>query len=486
MSRTRVRVRGVGAMLALLGLLLSVAPASCSPLASEGAGGGVVRAFTYPRYTEMQAKIKEWKRRYPTLVHETTLGKTAEGRTIPLLRLGDDAAPDPKKPGVLLVAGIHPRESQPPVCLLWLADELLSGYGKDARITRLMRERQIYLVPVLNVDGKIYDETAQPPKMGQDWRKNRRKTVPGGSSVGVDLNRNFPVRWGGFREKDALWNDRTSRPGANIYEGPASLSEPESKALADFFAAHAGDVRLFVDLHSPLRKILFPNYLHGADADRYATLAAGIRTRQKDRPYASTEIKRDGEPPAGSRPGNTGLSYTYAYYVHGIYGFNIEIGLNDPADETATSGDLAPRHYPPLAGVRAEYEANLREPLLYLIDAAGDLPTSTQKRSPLSPVEMIGTFLPGSTVSLKPSLLEPTGFAVLTSESRLAVIESELRSVPLQTGFTVRIAHDAKPGAEIHFTLTVWDRDRNRSALQFFMNVGRANDTILPKDENKK
>ncbi|MBC8134912.1 MAG: hypothetical protein H8F28_03380 [Fibrella sp.] len=467
----------------------SDAASGLPPLPSEGEGGGGVRAASpkYPRYTEMQAKIKEWKRRYPTLIHETVLGKTVEGRSIPLLRLSDDAAPDAKEPGVLMVAGIHPRESQPPVCLLWLADELLSGYGKDERVTRLLRERQIYLVPVLNVDGKIFDETAKPPKLGQDWRKNRRKAVGGGgTSVGVDLNRNFPVRWGGFRETDALWKDRTNRVGANIYEGPSSLSEPESKALADFFAAHAGDVRLFVDLHSPLRKILFPNYLGEADADRYEELAAGIQGLQEDRPYTATEVKRDAEPPDGSRPGNTGLSYTYAYYVHGIYGFNIEIGLNDEKDESATSGDLAPRHYPPLAGVRAEYEANIREPLLYLLDMAGGLTSGTRKVTAPGASEQDGPLLPGATVSWKPVLSESSGFAVLTSESPAIVVQSELRVLPIGTGFTLRVAGSAKPGTVVPCTLIVWDRERNRSVRRFTLTVAGSGDTIIPKDGVKK
>ena len=428
----------------------------------------------------MQATIKEWKRRYPDLIHETTLGKTVEGRPIPLLRLSDDAAPDTKEVGVLLVGGMHPRESQPPVCLLWLAEELLSGYGKDERITKLLRERQVYIVPVLNVDGKVYDETAKSPKPGQDWRKNRRKTAAGGAgssggSVGVDLNRNFPVRWGGFRETDTLWKDRTNRPAANIYEGPAPLSEPESRALADFLAAHAGDVRLFVDLHGPLRKILFPTYLHGEDADRYEELAAGIQGLQEDRPYAATEVNRDGEPPDGSRPGNTGLSYTYAYYVHGIFGFNIEIGLNDEKDEAKTSGDLAPRHYPPFAGVRAEYEANIREPLLYLIEAAGTLPAGTRTAAAAAEPfvsEQDGLFLPGATVSWKPTLAETAGFAVLTSENPAVVVQSELRALPITAaGFTLRVARDAKPGTVVPCVLTVWDENRNRSVRRFTLTI---------------
>lgn len=160
--------------------MLPVPPAVVAPAPVPA----VERAITY---AEIQAKVAAWKERYPALVHETVLGKSLNGRPIPVIRLSDDAAPNTAEPGILIVAGIHPRESQPPQCVVWLADELLAGYGTDARATKLLRTRQIYLVPVLNVDGKLHDETATP---GRDWRKNRRP-VSGTYSVGVDLNRNF-------------------------------------------------------------------------------------------------------------------------------------------------------------------------------------------------------------------------------------------------------------------------------------------------------
>jgi murein tripeptide amidase MpaA len=173
-----------------------------------------------------------------------------------VLRISDNAARDePDEPEVLLMAGIHPREQQPQLCLVRLADELLAGYTKDARLTRLVNEREIWIIPVLNVDGKVYDmRQGNGRDKGADWRKNRRPNADG--SVGVDLNRNFGVRWGGNRARNEGWNGATNEPRTNIYEGPVPMSEPETRALADFIAARP--LRVFVDIHSPLRSLFFP------------------------------------------------------------------------------------------------------------------------------------------------------------------------------------------------------------------------------------
>ena len=416
------------------------------------------------RYATILSRIAVMKRHYPRLFHESVLGKTSEGRTIPLLRLSvdDDSGnePAPDKPAVLLVGGVHPREQQPMLCLMWLADELLSRYGKDAVVTKLLRERDIYLVPVLNVDGKLYDETAVP---GRDWRKNRHKNADG--SVGIDLNRNFPVRFDGDPETSPLWCDTTTRPGSNIYEGAAPLSEPESAALAGFLTQHAGELRLFVDVHSPLREIVTPNFVSEADAPRYAELTQGIRTRQHDLPYRATPLSLS-EPKPGIRGGDTGLTYTFAYYTLGIIGLNLEIGLKSPVPT-----DLMERHYPSVARVRTEYEANIREPLLYLLNAAGDLPAAGRGTVALSANILDKPLTPGATVSWTPSVVGAAEFAVLTSETANVAVESELRRVPVKTGFTLHVSPDAKPGQVASLTLTVWDRKRNLSHCRVILNI---------------
>ena len=406
--------------------------------------------YTWP---EMQAKIAGWKKAHPNLVHQTSLGRTLEGRDIPLLKLSDNAAVDEDEPEVLLLSGIHPREQQPQSCIARLVDDLLGGYGKDARITRLVDEREIWIVPVFNVDGKVYDmKKGNGKDQGADWRKNRRPNKDG--TFGVDLNRNFAVRWGGNRAFSPGWKSATDHPQGNIYEGPAPLSEPESRALTRFLSERP--LRAFVDIHSPLRTILFPGYLIGPEYERYRKLATGMQSRQKE-PYPLTNARPDTEPPPAQRGGDTGLTYTWSYYTHGVYSFNFEIGL--------------PVRYPEPARIDAEYEANVREPLLYLLDACADLPLAQKGAVRYKEGKADKELTSGAVVQWTPTVEGRCDFGVLVSEDPAVVVLSEYRLFPVKQGFTLQATKDARPGAQVPLTLYLWDRDRTRSVIRFTLTI---------------
>ncbi len=151
------------------------APASAlmpSPSDTADAANGSYGAYlTWP---EIKEKVAGWSRTNPQLVRLGILGKTVEGRDIPLIRISNDASINESEPEVLLMAGIHPREQQPQIALVRLVDELLAGYNKNERITKIINERQIWIIPVLNVDGKVYDMKNGDGKRGADWRKNRK------------------------------------------------------------------------------------------------------------------------------------------------------------------------------------------------------------------------------------------------------------------------------------------------------------------------
>jgi hypothetical protein len=411
----------------------------------------------YYTWTEIKAKIAEWRTKYPNLVQEGVLGKTYEGRDIPLLRLSDDAAVNESEPEVLLMAGIHPREQQPQVCIVRLIDEMLAGYGRDERMTRLLKERQIWVIPVLNVDGKVYDmKHGNGKNKGADWRKNRRPN--GDGTFGVDLNRNFAMRWGGNREIDPLWRAATTDTKANIYEGPGPLSEPENRALAKFMTDRK-NLRAFMDIHSPLRILLFPAYSIGPEYARFRKIVEGMKERQKDPYPTSKDAKPDTEPPARVRGGNSGLTYTWAYYTRGIYGFNFEIGL--------------PNRYPPVKDIEAEYEKNVREPLLFFLESVGELTPATPGTVTCEGEgKLSGKLTPGAVVSYTPPPVQGAcDWMALVSEKREIVVPSEYRLAPLKNGFTLQVDKDARPGTKVPFTLYLWDKDRHVSEVRFTLTV---------------
>lgn len=103
-----------------------------------------------------------------------------------------------------------------------LAKYLLSEFGKNPQITKLLNEREVFIAPIVNPDGHIFDRSASRLKM---WRKNRRDN--GNGSFGVDLNRNYSFHWGtGGSSQDT---------GSDTYMGAEAFSEPELKQCEIFF-----------------------------------------------------------------------------------------------------------------------------------------------------------------------------------------------------------------------------------------------------------
>lgn len=414
-------------------------------LAAFIASVAVCQEAGYFTYQEILDKVASWKKSYPALVHETSIGKTVEGRDIVAVRISDNAAKDEDEPELLLMAGIHPREQPPQVCLIRLVDEMLAAYGKDARITKLIDEREIWVIPCFNADGKVYDFKNGKDK-GLDWRKNRHKNENG--THGVDLNRNFGIRWGGSTDLDTK-PTLSSNPKSNYYEGGAPMSEPEVKALAKFFEDRP--LRAFIDMHSPYKTIFFPEYLSKPEAERFSKIARGMQELQKDK-YKITVPTRDKDT-SERRGGDSGVTYAYAYYTRGAYGFNLEIYAD-------------PGHYPPMEQIEKEYADNFKEPLLYFIEATGNLPETKKGNATLKEFKADGV----AAIELAVTIDGKYDYAVLVSEDSSVIVTSEFRLAPAKP-FNVQISKSAKPGTKIPFSLYIWNRDHAVSTAEFELTI---------------
>lgn len=103
---------------------------------------------------ELAEILAGWTNEYPTLAARSVLGKSYEGREIPLLTLTNAATgPDTDKPALWIDANIHATEVAGTTTALHIAHTLLSGYGTDTRCTRLLDNCAVYLAPRLNPDG---------------------------------------------------------------------------------------------------------------------------------------------------------------------------------------------------------------------------------------------------------------------------------------------------------------------------------------------
>ena len=118
--------------------------------------------------------------------------------------------------------GIHARERGGPDGLLFFIGDLLYANANNvglkfgaktytaAQVKRALATGIVF-VPLSNPDGVAYDQTSN-----SCWRKNRRP----GTSVGVDLNRNFDFAWDPSKWAPSVRNSvASSSPSSEVYRG---------------------------------------------------------------------------------------------------------------------------------------------------------------------------------------------------------------------------------------------------------------------------
>ncbi|XP_030200183.1 carboxypeptidase O [Gadus morhua] len=207
--------------------------------------------YNYTRYHPMD-EISSWMdsvvEQNPKLVTSLVYGQTFEKRDIKLLKFG---LPDPgglEKKAVWVDCGIHAREWIAPAFCQWFVKEILQSYNEsDVRLTKFLQKIDLYVTPVLNVDGYMFSWTNQSTRL---WRKSRSLPPQGCTCHGVDLNRNFNANWGTV----GVSTDCCS----NTYCGVSPASEPEAKAVTDFVGTRVDQFLCYLTIHSSGQLILLP------------------------------------------------------------------------------------------------------------------------------------------------------------------------------------------------------------------------------------
>jgi hypothetical protein len=212
-------------------------------LAAPAAGAGWFDDFK--DLAAVEARLDELAALRPDLAQVVQVGTSLEGRPIRGLRICNDGTyPGRRKPGMVWASTQHAREWIAPMVTMYLAETLLTRYGADPDVTRVVDRAETFIVPVVNVDGYVYSWTTD-----RLWRKNRRVNA-GSGCVGVDLNRNWSYQWG-------LNNGSSGNPCSETYRGAAPFSEPETATLSQFISAHPF-VRYVHDMHSYGQWLLHP------------------------------------------------------------------------------------------------------------------------------------------------------------------------------------------------------------------------------------
>lgn len=260
---------------------------------------------------EIEAFLYEWAIAFPNLLVLSSLGESFQKKPIWLLTItNQETGADLEKPAVWIDANIHSTEIAGTTTALMIAHHLLTQYGHDAQVTRLLDQSVYYIVPRLNPDGAGLAMAEEPrftrsgvrpypwdekdeglheididgdrrivqmrmPDPNGDWKissldpRLMEKRLP--QESGGTYYRLLPEgeihQYDGYTIKIArpeagldfnrnfpfYWRPEAEQHGA----GPYPASEPEIKALIDFIVTHP-NISLAITFHTFGRVILRP------------------------------------------------------------------------------------------------------------------------------------------------------------------------------------------------------------------------------------
>ncbi|MEU0753509.1 M14 family metallopeptidase [Streptomyces albogriseolus] len=333
-----------------------ITPLGAAPDRSTAADGP--RLFDFPsadsryhNYAEMNAEIDQRIAAYPSIMSKRVIGKSYQGRDIVAVKVSDNVGADEAEPEVLFTHHQHAREHLTVEMALYLLRELGAGYGGDARITKMVQEREIWIVPDLNPDGGEYDIATGSYR---SWRKNRQPNS-GSSYVGTDLNRNWNYRWG-------CCGGSSGSTSSETYRGSAPESAPEVKVVADFVRSRVvggvQQIKAGVDFHTYSELVLWPfGYTYsdtttGMTADDHAAFKAVGQKMAASNGYTAQQ--------SSDLYITDGSIDDYLWGAHKIFGYTFEM-----YPRSASGGGF----YPPDEVIERETSRN-RDAVLQLLENA--------------------------------------------------------------------------------------------------------------------
>ncbi len=216
-----------------------------------GAAKESVRA-DYLSYAEIEDSLRQLAQDYPAVCKFDSLPiPTYQGNWIYGIKISDSPQiEEDDEPGFLVDGTHHSREWACVPVTVFFADSMLRAYNVDPQITAIINSTEIYIFPVINVDGYLYDYPA-----GLSWRKNRE---PFGGEIGTDPNRNYAGcspdlagDWGAVDEYQA-----SHRPSHTLFCGAYANSGDETRALTLYAKEHI--INAYMSYHSYGELVMWP------------------------------------------------------------------------------------------------------------------------------------------------------------------------------------------------------------------------------------
>ena len=316
-------------------------------IAARGVTSGLPSGrTTYREYADYTDDLDALATQYPEIAREVTIGTSLENRPIQGIEIAADVdATDDGRPVYVHLGAHHAREWPSAELPMEFAIDLAENYGTNPRITALLDDVRVLMIPVVNVDGFVasrsfgtsVDDDDQNATLAQSLagtgayrRKNCRPTSAADALLpcpartsGVDLNRNYGAYWGG--------PGSSSDPSSQSFRGLSPYSEPEAQAVRELSSGIHPTV--FISNHTFTDEGLWLRQ-PGFDADFFPQDSIGATSPDE---AAMKDLGDDMEGATGWRSergyetlGNiTGATEDWNYFSQGSYGYTPEVrGLN--------------------------------------------------------------------------------------------------------------------------------------------------------------
>ncbi len=208
----------------------------------------------YHDYFGTRKMLDSLNEEYPDLVKVFSIGKSVLGKDIYCIRITNENNLT-RKSSCLIDGCIHGCEWEGGEACLYLAEYLLINFDNNATITEILNKTEVYLIPLLNPDGREKDDRF--------------------NDNGIDLNRNFDIDFGRIRTGSIPLGKLLGRIKISYIETPRlhkwfpkfppfftncgrhPFSESETQALRDFTKKLNG-FSFYVTCHTAAHCVIGP------------------------------------------------------------------------------------------------------------------------------------------------------------------------------------------------------------------------------------
>jgi hypothetical protein len=320
---------------------------------------------SYRTLADYNSDMTRLSKRHPGLVRKFALERpTLDGKQTFGVEISQGVRrPNRGEPTFVLLGLHHAREWPSGELAMEFAVDLVKHFRRSDRITRLLRQARVIVVPVSNPDGfdlsrtdgeyvdlREADNGGTATILGTPGNAYKRKncrvvdgedtpdgtcrasgTSNGGFGIGVDLNRNYGGFWGGPGAAAPEPNPSTVEAGVldPTYRGASAFSEPETKNIKDLIASR--QTTMMISNHTFSNLVLRPNGVNpntiGADGKPVGDAPDERGLKRLGARMAAQNGYRNIH--GWQLYDTTGTTEDWSYNATGGYGYTFEIGPNE-------------------------------------------------------------------------------------------------------------------------------------------------------------